>query len=312
MFTQKKFWLGVLIGVLVFIGTAASFFAYGIYHYNWDGPVVQAITKVLPYSAMKVNRYNYSYHDYVADMAALKSFVADNPDVTISEDEMKLSSLQTALDSLLLEEVAARYDIQITDEEYDDTLNMFLGVEEATEEDIANFEEWLEETYGWDLDTYKEKVARLLILSDKVSAKLVLDTNIDTNRYAKETLEDVLAQLNDGADFATLAQTYSEDGSAADGGNLGWFTANDMVTEFVEKVESMEVGAYSDVFTTQYGYHIVKLNDKRVNEETGETEYDASHIIILGTSLDDYLYQARSEATIELNIKGIEIADLLN
>ncbi len=81
---------------------------------------------------------------------------------------------------------------------------------------------------------------------------------------AKARIDSLHAELEAGADFAGLARTNSADpGSAARGGDLGWFDRGDMVPEFEQLAFSLPVGQLSDPFKTQYGYHIMKVNERR-------------------------------------------------
>jgi len=73
----------------------------------------------------------------------------------------------------------------------------------------------------------------------------------------------LVQQLNDGADFATLAAEKSTGPSGPNGGELGWFTKGMMVPEFETAVISLEPGAISAPVQTQFGWHVIKLNDKR-------------------------------------------------
>ncbi len=76
--------------------------------------------------------------------------------------------------------------------------------------------------------------------------------------------EQILAQLNAGADFATLAQQNSIDtGSAAKGGDLGWFSRGQMVAEFETAAFALAVGETSGIVQTQYGYHIIRVTDRK-------------------------------------------------
>ena len=84
-----------------------------------------------------------------------------------------------------------------------------------------------------------------------------------TKKKAKDQIESVLKQARAGADFAKLAQEYSQDGSAAQGGDLNYFTKEQMVPAFADVAFSLKPGQISDVVTTQFGYHIIKVTDHK-------------------------------------------------
>jgi len=78
---------------------------------------------------------------------------------------------------------------------------------------------------------------------------------------ARAEIDAVLKQAKGGADFAKLAQEHSQDGSAAQGGDLNYFTREQMVPEFAKVAFELKPGDISDVVQTQFGYHIIKVVD---------------------------------------------------
>jgi peptidyl-prolyl cis-trans isomerase C len=74
----------------------------------------------------------------------------------------------------------------------------------------------------------------------------------------------ILAQLKGGADFAALAKEKSKDPGAAEGGDLGYFTKEQMVPEFAEVAFKLGKGQLSDPVKTQFGWHIIRVEDKRI------------------------------------------------
>ena len=74
----------------------------------------------------------------------------------------------------------------------------------------------------------------------------------------------ILAQLKGGADFAALAKEKSKDPGAAEGGDLGYFTKEQMVPEFADVAFKLNKGQLSDPVKTQFGWHVIKVEDKRM------------------------------------------------
>lgn len=71
-------------------------------------------------------------------------------------------------------------------------------------------------------------------------------------------ITEIKKMLDDGADFAELARKYSQCPSKKRGGDLGWFTRNQMVPEFEKAVLELKVGEISEPVKTQFGWHIIK------------------------------------------------------
>jgi peptidyl-prolyl cis-trans isomerase C len=80
----------------------------------------------------------------------------------------------------------------------------------------------------------------------------------------REEAEALRAQIEAGADFAELARQHSRDGAAQNGGQLGWFGLGMMVQPFEEAVVGLKVGEVSQPVQTQFGWHLVRLNDTRL------------------------------------------------
>lgn len=76
----------------------------------------------------------------------------------------------------------------------------------------------------------------------------------------------LIERLEAGEEFADLAKEASSDSSAASGGELGWFASGMMVPDFEAAVVSLEVGAVSAPVQTQFGWHVVKMNETRLRD----------------------------------------------
>ncbi|WP_316196749.1 peptidylprolyl isomerase [Bradyrhizobium sp. SZCCHNS3053] len=101
-----------------------------------------------------------------------------------------------------------------------------------------------------------EEAAKQIGGEQEVHARHIL---VETEDEAKA----VKAELAKGADFAELAKKKSKDPGASDGGDLGFFTKEQMVPEFANIAFSLEPGKISDPVKTQFGWHIIKVEEKR-------------------------------------------------
>ncbi|MDI6735127.1 MAG: peptidylprolyl isomerase [bacterium] len=119
---------------------------------------------------------------------------------------------------------------------------------------------------------YKENVEDEFMKPGKIRASHILlvvpeGAPADQDAAARTKIEELLKQLNGGADFATLAQQNSNCSSRERGGDLGYFGENDMVPEFEKAVYKLEKkGDLSPIVKTKFGYHIIKLEDKLPDE----------------------------------------------
>jgi peptidyl-prolyl cis-trans isomerase C len=84
-----------------------------------------------------------------------------------------------------------------------------------------------------------------------------------TKKRARAEIDSVLKQAKAGADFAKLAQQHSQDGSAAQGGDLNYFSKGQMVPAFDKVAFELKPGQISGVVTTQFGYHVIKVVDHK-------------------------------------------------
>jgi peptidyl-prolyl cis-trans isomerase D len=128
---------------------------------------------------------------------------------------------------------------------------------------VAVTDRELEVCYNDRLEDYRqqeEACASHILVKVKLGDAAEGHTDADAKALAQKALD----QLKAGADFATLAKKVSEDtGSAAQGGDLGCFQPGRMVPEFDDAVFALEPGGTSELVTTQFGYHVIRLVSKK-------------------------------------------------
>jgi len=147
-----------------------------------------------------------------------------------------------------------------------------------------------------------EDASKQISGEQEVHARHIL---VETEDEAKA----VKAELDKGADFADLAKKKSKDPGASDGGDLGFFTKDQMVPEFSEVAFKLEPGKISDPVKSQFGWHIIKVEEKR-NRTAPDFEQVKSQIetYVTRKAQADYVGKLRQAAKIERMDKPEETA----
>ncbi len=137
----------------------------------------------------------------------------------------------------------------------------------------------------------------VLLLPEDASAEKVSEV--------ERKINSIMEKIRGGADFAEMARKYSQDGSAVNGGDLGWFVKGKMLPAFERVAFSMEKGEVSSPIRTRFGYHIIKVVDR---EEPKATLFkDVAEGIRRKISVDasvlkrrEWLERLRAQAYVEI------------
>lgn len=136
---------------------------------------------------------------------------------------------------------------------------------------------------------------------------LVKTSEILNDAKAEAKLKDIRQQILDGADFAELAKTHSEDiGSRMSGGDLGWATPGTFVPAFEKTMAETKEGEISQPFKSRFGWHIMKVEERREEDMTQEALRQKARNMIMSRRFEDetqiWLQELRDEAFIDIKI----------
>ena len=146
---------------------------------------------------------------------------------------------------------------------------------------------------------------KMVVPQWRASHILVKVDDLQTDALAEQKINDLYNQLRQGADFAGLAATYSDDpGSAGRGGDLEWVSEQDMVGPFEAMMKNTSVGDYSAPFKTQFGWHILKVADTRQYDASNEYRRDmarqALYQRLAPQAQEDWLQELRTSSYIKV------------
>jgi len=136
---------------------------------------------------------------------------------------------------------------------------------------------------------------------------LVQPSKIRTEEQTEALIRDIYARLQAGGDFTELAAEFSEDpGSALNGGELGWTSGDEFVPEFQEAMRATPTGALSKPFRSQYGWHVLQVEERREQDMSEEARRNMAVQILHQRRFDEelqkWLKELRDEAFVEMRL----------
>ncbi|MGD6965940.1 foldase protein PrsA [Rossellomorea vietnamensis] len=245
---------------------------------------------------------------------------------TMMVDQYGEAALDTLIADKIVELESDKKEIKVKDSEVEaelETLKSSYENDEAFNQALTSS--------GASMESVKENIRSYLLterlLSDRVTItddqiKEYFEANKETFAQQEQVqashilVEDEAAatevkkKLDDGGDFAQLAKEYSTDTSNAEsGGELGFFSKGDMVAEFEEKAFSMKADEISDPVKTEFGYHIIKVTDKKDAKEAvlEDHQEEVKNILFdqaLQTEYPAWLQEQKEEYKIENLLKS--------
>lgn len=220
---------------------------------------------------------------------------------TIIKNNLKRYMDETIMEMLLYEEALRRgvdrdREVRVIMEEARKKVLVAKLVETEVDDKAGVSEDEIKKYYDENKDKFKTPElwrASHILVADEAQAKSIYD------------------ELSRGGDFAELARKYSIDATASRGGDIGFFRVGQLVPEFEKACLSLQVGQTAEVLHTQFGYHIIKLTDKK---DAGTESYEVARRAIEGELMrkkrailfDQMVEKLKSRYAVNINESNFE------
>lgn len=249
----------------------------GLYKSNFENKFNKTLAKIFPYPAAIVGSNLITMDDLSREVGYIEYFYQktapdQTPDISLIEKQV----VDRLIQEKVIEKLSRDNGVSISTKEVDEQFKK-IADENGGEEKVGQI---LSDLYGLDTKSFKHLIEAQLLqekLRDKfeqdlqmqVKARHILikvapDASAETKAAAQAKAADLLSKVKGGADFNEIAKANSEDeASQGQGGELPFFSKGQNVAEFETVAFSLNPGEISDLVETQYGFHIIKIEDKK-------------------------------------------------
>lgn len=301
---------GVMVKLIIAIVIAALFVLaadiFGMYKLEWRDGFSHGVARVLRLPAGTVDGRTIKLADYLDNVKILEVAVAQDRegiDTAILNDKQGLNdrifNLITA--NLLVDEELDRYNKKITDQELDAQMENLII--QMNGQDTAKAT--IRDLYNLSIDQFKNKILKPLMAQETLQQLIIQDDSLVINQEAKKKADDVLKlAIRPEVDFKTLANQSTEDEAGINiGGDLGWIIRGEADPELEAILFSLQPNSvYGQVIKNKTGYHIIKVEEKMNDRETGKESVKARQILIK-VDVNQYIKSLMDKVAIKKFVK---------
>ncbi|EKD49465.1 MAG: hypothetical protein ACD_63C00135G0001 [uncultured bacterium] len=298
--------IGVVVAVIIIVAIAfIVVLGLGIYKKRWDkkysgNRIFDKIITYIPYPVIFVDSNVVALKEYDDNIAAMKHFFEKQLSVDLTTEDGKKALLEVEMrvkeklkQEKLIENLLKEQEIVISDEDIEKEYQAYISQEVIGGEENAL--KMFDQQFGWGT---KEELMKFAIKPYLARTKLEekLKENDEYKSVAKKKVEKVLAEVREKPDsFAEFARKYSDDPqSAQTGGELGFFGKGMMLPAFEEAAFALKKDEISNLVETEFGYHIIKMNDRDDKNE----QVNVSHILF--AFFESWLKEEEGQAKISI------------
>lgn len=302
-------WVGIIAGAYLAIVAIAIYISPSANR----NPAIRATLRAIPYPAAVVGGRVITF-DRMLDLSdSVKRFYEsqDFSSVGLRVDfgsadgqkrlKIKEKNVFTKLiENLIIESEAKDAGIKLTDEMVRQELERKIR-ELGSDE---NLKSTLKKLYGWEIHDFEKNVVK----PDLYRARLFEQIKKNDSSYetARKKIEEAKNEMEKDS-FAKVAEKYSDGESAKFGGELGWFSADQMLPDVALAAFNLEKGKTSGIIESPIGYHIIEVTDKKTEKEIALVK--VRQIFVRTKAFSDWLSEREKDTSIITLVPGYRWSD---
>lgn len=259
----------VSISAGIFGVLALAFIVYcllALYKFDSTSTFIYRVSQVVPFPVAKAGPDLVAYENYLFELRHYMHYYQTQQNVDFNDERgqeqlaaFRKVALQSVINDTYVKQLAKQHKISVSDRELEEQVALLRNQNRLGSSDQV-FEDVLKEFWGWSLHDFKRELRQQMLAQKVVSA-----LDVDTHNRA----QNVLTQVANGGDFATLAKQFSEDASTKDGGGDYGIaidkTNRDLSPQVIDTLFKLEAGQNSGIVETPLGLEILRTREKENN-----------------------------------------------
>lgn len=299
----------LLASIVLIIVSVFGILIILIYGFGVRNNIAGFAAKLIPFPAISIDGKNFiSINQIQSNLEAIKRFYSKQDfseigmrvDFTTEEGKKRLkikekNLLNKMVENKIIETIANKKGLVITD-------SMVSAEVDQKIKELGNFEDLkknIKNVYGWNVKDFEREIVKPDLYREKIWEKVKKENKEFSE--AQNKIEKAKSELDEKKDFSSVAQKYSDGDSSKNGGDLGWFTYDQMLPEIALQVFKLEKGQTSGIIESSLGLHIIRILDKK--NENNQDKIKVSQIFIRMKNFSDWLENEENKVKVKVFIK---------